>query len=45
MLVQNALFRTGGSVVMLSNRPADRRVAKFQLLHSVRICTVRSDLS
>ncbi|KAJ9551724.1 hypothetical protein OSB04_015769 [Centaurea solstitialis] len=36
MLIPNCLFRCGGSAVLLSNRPADRRRAKYKLLHVVR---------
>nr|AAW34167.1 beta-ketoacyl-CoA synthase [Diacronema lutheri] len=36
MLISNTLFRMGGAAVLLSGRHADRRVAKYQLLHTVR---------
>ncbi|WOK98521.1 hypothetical protein Cni_G07233 [Canna indica] len=36
MLITNCLFRLGGSAVLLSNRPADRRRAKYRLAHVVR---------
>ncbi|KAJ9551727.1 hypothetical protein OSB04_015772 [Centaurea solstitialis] len=36
MLIPNCLFRIGGSAVLLSNRPGDRRRAKYKLLHVVR---------
>ena len=36
MLVTNTLFRMGGAAVLLSNRRADRRRAKYQLVHTVR---------
>ncbi|CAL4929195.1 unnamed protein product [Urochloa decumbens] len=36
MLVTNTLFRMGGAAVLLSNRRADRHVAKYQLVHTVR---------
>ncbi|KAJ6833476.1 3-ketoacyl-CoA synthase 11-like [Iris pallida] len=35
-LVSNCLFRMGGAAVLLSNRRADRRRAKYQLVHTVR---------
>lgn len=35
-MVQNVLFRTGASCVLLSNRPRDGFRAKFQLKHLVR---------
>lgn len=37
MLLQNVLFRTGGAAVLLSNKPDDRKFAKYKLLHSVRV--------
>lgn len=36
MLVTNTLFREGGAAILLSNHPADRKLAKFKLLHTVR---------
>ncbi|XP_062023189.1 3-ketoacyl-CoA synthase 4-like [Rosa rugosa] len=36
MLIQNCLFRVGGSAVLLSNKPSDRRRAKYKLVHVVR---------
>jgi 3-ketoacyl-CoA synthase len=36
MLVQNTLFRSGGSAVLLSNKPTDRFRAKYMLLNTVR---------
>uniref|UniRef100_A0A0E0M7P4 very-long-chain 3-oxoacyl-CoA synthase n=1 Tax=Oryza punctata TaxID=4537 RepID=A0A0E0M7P4_ORYPU len=36
MLVTNTLFRVGGAAILLSNRAADRRRAKYQLIHTVR---------
>lgn len=36
MLVSNCLFRMGGAAILLSNRPSDRRRAKYQLIHTVR---------
>ncbi|CAK0756109.1 hypothetical protein CVIRNUC_002426 [Coccomyxa viridis] len=35
-LVSNCLFRVGGAACLMSNRPADRGVAKYELMHSVR---------
>lgn len=37
MLLQNTLFRVGGSAVLLSNRPVDGFRAKYRLLHTVRV--------
>lgn len=37
MLLQNTLFRVGGSAVLLSNRPMDGFRAKYRLLHTVRV--------
>uniref|UniRef100_A0A7N1A059 3-ketoacyl-CoA synthase n=1 Tax=Kalanchoe fedtschenkoi TaxID=63787 RepID=A0A7N1A059_KALFE len=34
MLVSNCLFRMGGAAILLSNRPADRRRSKYQLIHT-----------
>ncbi|KAK9074044.1 hypothetical protein SSX86_006640 [Deinandra increscens subsp. villosa] len=36
MLIPNCLFRVGGAAVLLSNNPADKRRAKYKLLHTVR---------
>ncbi|XP_073008060.1 3-ketoacyl-CoA synthase 4-like [Typha latifolia] len=36
MLLPNCLFRLGGAAVLLSNRSADRRRAKYRLVHVVR---------
>jgi len=37
MLLQNTLFRCGGSAVLLSNKPLDGFRAKYKLLHTVRV--------
>ncbi|MQL97600.1 hypothetical protein Taro_030294 [Colocasia esculenta] len=36
MLIPNCLFRVGGAAVLLSNHVADRRRAKYRLVHVVR---------
>jgi 3-ketoacyl-CoA synthase len=36
MLIPNCLFRVGGSAVLLSNKSADKRRAKYKLVHVVR---------
>lgn len=36
MLIPNCLFRVGGSAVLLTNKSADRRRAKYKLVHTVR---------
>ncbi|KAK8962685.1 3-ketoacyl-CoA synthase 11 [Platanthera guangdongensis] len=36
MLLSNCLFRVGGAAILLSNRRSDRRLSKYQLLHTVR---------
>ncbi|KAI0524678.1 hypothetical protein KFK09_004060 [Dendrobium nobile] len=36
MLIPNCLFRVGGAAILLSNRSADRRRAKYRLIHVVR---------
>ncbi|XP_042052234.1 3-ketoacyl-CoA synthase 2-like [Salvia splendens] len=45
MLLSNCIFRMGGAAVLLSNRPSDRRRAKYQLLHTVRTHTGSDDRS
>ncbi|KAG2441061.1 hypothetical protein HXX76_003914 [Chlamydomonas incerta] len=42
-LVTNLLFRMGGAAVCLTNKPALRRRAKYELLHRVRVHTGQSD--
>ncbi|KAK9086392.1 hypothetical protein Syun_028786 [Stephania yunnanensis] len=37
MLLTNTLFRSGGTIILLSNRKQDRRRAKYVLQHLVRI--------
>ena len=36
MLLSNCLFRCGAAALLLSNRSADRRRARFRLMHTVR---------
>lgn len=36
MLVSNCIFRMGGAALLLSNHRAERRRAKYELLHTVR---------
>ncbi|KAL8159990.1 hypothetical protein V2J09_001527 [Rumex salicifolius] len=36
MLLCNCIFRMGGAAVLLSNRAADRRRSKYELVHTVR---------
>ncbi|CAN8327550.1 unnamed protein product [Cochlearia groenlandica] len=36
MLIPNCLFRVGGSAVLLSNKPSDRKRSKYKLVHTVR---------
>ena len=36
MLITNCIFRLGGVALLLSNHPADRRMAKYRLTHMVR---------
>ncbi|CAH9079599.1 unnamed protein product [Cuscuta epithymum] len=36
MLIPNCIFRVGGAAVLLSNKAADKRRAKYQLVHVVR---------
>ncbi|XP_038694818.1 3-ketoacyl-CoA synthase 20-like [Tripterygium wilfordii] len=34
-LIVNCLFRVGGAAMLLSNRPSDRIISKYQLIHTV----------
>jgi 3-ketoacyl-CoA synthase len=43
MLIPNCLFRMGGAAAVLSNRRADARRARYQLLHVVRTHMGRDD--
>ena len=43
MLLQNCLFRCGAAALLLSNRRADRRRARFKLLHTVRTHLGKND--
>lgn len=36
MLIPNCLFRVGGAAILLSNKPVDRKRAKYKLVHVVR---------
>ncbi|KAL2469364.1 3-ketoacyl-CoA synthase 4 [Forsythia ovata] len=36
MLIPNCLFRVGGAAMLLSNKPSDKKRAKFKLVHVVR---------
>ncbi|KAI9180173.1 hypothetical protein LWI28_001965 [Acer negundo] len=36
MLIPNCLFRVGGAAVLLSNKPKDKRRAKYKIVHVVR---------
>ncbi|KAL8228830.1 hypothetical protein R6Q57_013730 [Mikania cordata] len=36
MLLCNCIFRMGGAAMLLSNKPRDRRRAKYELAHTVR---------
>lgn len=37
MIVPNTLFRMGASAIVLTNKPAERRRAKYELQHVVRV--------
>lgn len=43
MLITNCIFRLGAVAFMMSNHPADRRRAKYQLQHVVRTHLGASD--
>ncbi|OWM74149.1 hypothetical protein CDL15_Pgr008460 [Punica granatum] len=45
MILINCLFRVGGAVALLSNRPSSRSTAKYELLHTVHTQTASSDRS
>jgi 3-ketoacyl-CoA synthase len=45
MLIANCLFRTGGAAVLLSNRRADARAAKYRLVHTERSNTAADERS
>ena len=36
MSIPNHLFKVGGAAILLSNKPKDRRKAKYRLMHTVR---------
>ena len=42
-MVANAIFRMGGAAIMMTNKPAARRTAKYQLTHNVRMHTGQDD--
>ncbi|XP_047955985.1 3-ketoacyl-CoA synthase 20-like [Salvia hispanica] len=35
-LLSNCLFRMGGAAILLSNRPSDRHISKYELSHTIR---------
>ena len=37
MLIPNTLFRMGGAAMLLTNKWSERRRAKYELLHCVRV--------
>ena len=37
MLIPNTLFRVGGAAVILTNRVTERRRAKYELQHVIRV--------
>lgn len=45
MLLVNCVFRIGGAAILLSNRPADRQAAKYELIHTVHTHTASFDRS
>ncbi|GAV88455.1 FAE1_CUT1_RppA domain-containing protein/ACP_syn_III_C domain-containing protein [Cephalotus follicularis] len=44
-LLSNCIFRIGGAVMLLTNRPSVSKVAKYQLIHTVHNNTTISDRS
>ena len=45
MLIPNTLFRVGGAAVILTNRITERRRAKYELQHVVRIHMGHNDMA
>ena len=45
MLIPNTLFRMGGAAIVLTNRPALARRAKYRIEHIVRTITAADDAS
>jgi 3-ketoacyl-CoA synthase len=45
MILINCFFRVGGAAILLSNKPSDSHVAKYQVIHAVRPNTAASDSS
>ncbi|KAI5061289.1 hypothetical protein GOP47_0023794 [Adiantum capillus-veneris] len=43
MMVTNCLFRSAGNAVVLSNRREDKKRAKMEVMHVVRVNTARHD--
>ncbi|KAI3668094.1 hypothetical protein L6452_43169 [Arctium lappa] len=41
----NCLFRVGGAAILLSNRPSDHQISKYELLHTVHTNEASSDRS
>lgn len=37
MLIPNTLFRMGSAAIVLTNKPHERRRAKYELSHVVRV--------
>ncbi|GAV92556.1 FAE1_CUT1_RppA domain-containing protein, partial [Cephalotus follicularis] len=44
-LINNCIFRVGGDAILLTNRPFDHHIVKYQLIHTVHTHTARYDLS
>eukprot|EP00179_Madagascaria_erythrocladioides_P007720 CAMPEP_0198309954 /NCGR_PEP_ID=MMETSP1450-20131203/2173_1 /TAXON_ID=753684 ORGANISM="Madagascaria erythrocladiodes, Strain CCMP3234" /NCGR_SAMPLE_ID=MMETSP1450 /ASSEMBLY_ACC=CAM_ASM_001115 /LENGTH=572 /DNA_ID=CAMNT_0044012739 /DNA_START=167 /DNA_END=1885 /DNA_ORIENTATION=- len=45
MLISNTLFRLGGAAILLSNRSSDRKIARHQLVTTVRTHSGNDDLA
>ncbi|KAL9267077.1 3-ketoacyl-CoA synthase 2-like protein [Drosera capensis] len=43
MIMSNCVFRVGGSAILLSNRPTDKEIAKYKLIHTVHTNIASSD--
>ncbi|KAF7151213.1 hypothetical protein RHSIM_Rhsim02G0008100 [Rhododendron simsii] len=45
MLIANCLFRMGGAAILLSSKEQDKKIAKYQLQHVIRISKAQDDQS
>ncbi|KAI8568856.1 hypothetical protein RHMOL_Rhmol02G0232800 [Rhododendron molle] len=45
MLIANCLFRMGGAAILLSSKEQDKKIAKYQLQHVIRISRAQDNQS